>query len=114
MLQNKETIVQNYRKISNESSKKSHGIEFALFSGTVEIGMDNFDYLNNSLYLFLFCDEPAKNVYGVHTPSAVRPPLPHISQCAFSWTPPPPPSVCTLWITLKIIHPFKGRKHLRT
>ena len=50
MLQNKETTAQNYRKISNESSKKSHGIEFALFSGTGVIGMDNFGYLNNTLY----------------------------------------------------------------
>ena len=50
MLQNKETTAQNYRKISNESSKKSHRIEFALFSVTGVIGMDNFGYLNNTLY----------------------------------------------------------------
>ena len=41
-LQNKETTVQSYQKISNQNTKKSPGIEFALFNCTREMGMDYF------------------------------------------------------------------------
>ena len=41
-LQNKETTVQNYRKMSNQN--------IALFNCTGEMGMNNFGYLNSSFY----------------------------------------------------------------
>ena len=49
-LQNKETTLQSYRKMSNQSTSKRPGIEFTLFNCTEEIGMDNFGYLNSSFY----------------------------------------------------------------
>ena len=49
-LQNKETTVQSYQKMSDQNAMKSPGIEFALFNCTGEIGMDNFGYLNSTLY----------------------------------------------------------------
>ena len=49
-VQNKETTAQSYRKMSNQNTKKSPEIDFALFNYTVEMGMDNFGYLNSSLY----------------------------------------------------------------
>ena len=84
--------------MSNQNTKKSPGMEFALFDCTGVMGMDNCGCLNSSLSLFLFCNEPAKKKYDVRTPTA-KPPPPHTSQYAFSWTTPPPPSVHTLWIT---------------
>ena len=45
--QNKETTVSSYWKMSNQNTKKSPGIEFALFNCTGEMGMDNFGYLNS-------------------------------------------------------------------
>ena len=49
-LQNKETTVQSYRKMANQNTKKSPGIEFVLFNCMGERGMDNFGYLNSLLY----------------------------------------------------------------
>ena len=49
MLQNKETAVQSYRKMSNQNIKKSAGIEDELFNCTREMGMDNFGCQNSSL-----------------------------------------------------------------
>ena len=49
-LQNKETTVQSYQKMSNQNTKKSPGIEFVLFKCTREIGIDKFGYLNSALY----------------------------------------------------------------
>ena len=51
-LQNKENSVQSYRRMSNQNTKKSPGIEFALFNCTEEMGMDNFGYVN-SLFCFI-------------------------------------------------------------
>ena len=59
-MQNKETTVQSYQKMWNQNTKKSTGIEGALFNSMDEIGMDNFGCLNRSFSLFLFCNEPAK------------------------------------------------------
>ena len=42
MLQNKETTVQIYWKMSNQNTKRSPAIEDGLFNCTREIGMDNF------------------------------------------------------------------------
>ena len=53
-LQNKETTVQSYRKTSNQNTKKSPGIEFALFNCAGKMRKDNFGYLNSSLFLFYF------------------------------------------------------------
>lgn len=53
-LQSKETFVQSYWKISNQNTKKSTRINFALFNCTAEMEMDNFGYLNRSLSLFYF------------------------------------------------------------
>ena len=73
------------------------------------MGMDNFAYLNIFI-LFLFCNESEKKNYGGRTLTAEPPSSPDKSQCAFSWTippPSPPPSVRTLWIT-----PFMGKLYL--
>ena len=53
-LQNKETTVPCYRKMSNQNTKKSPGIEFALFNCTGEMRMDNFVYLSSSLYFMAY------------------------------------------------------------
>ena len=58
MLQNKETTVQRYQKMSIQNTKKSPGIEVALFNCTGDMRMDNSFCLNSSS-LFLFCNEPA-------------------------------------------------------
>ena len=47
MLQNKETIVQSYCKMSNQNIKKSPGVKFALCNSTVKMRMDDFGYLNS-------------------------------------------------------------------
>ena len=64
-LQNEETTVQNYWKTSNQNTKKSTGIKFALFNCTGKMRMDNFGCLNSSLFfvLFLFCNKPAKKIF---------------------------------------------------
>ena len=49
-LQNKETTLQSYRKMSNKNTEKSQPIEGALFNWTGEMGMDNIGCLNSSLY----------------------------------------------------------------
>ena len=36
--------------MSNQNAKKSPGIEFTLFNSMMEIAMDNFGYLNSTLY----------------------------------------------------------------
>ena len=82
-LQNKETTVQSYWKISNQNTKKSRGIAFALFNCTGEIGMNNFGYLNSSLSLFDFYF-----VMNLRKKNCVRtltePPSPHTSLRDFS------------------------------
>ena len=50
-LQNRETTVQSYRKISNHNTTTIPGIEFVLFNCTGEMGMDDFGYLKSSLYI---------------------------------------------------------------
>ena len=71
MLQNKETTAQSYLKISNQNTKKSPGVEGALFNCTVVMWMDSFGCLN-SFELFLFYKEPVKKIYiyGVRTLTA--------------------------------------------
>ena len=49
-LQNKETTLQSYRKMSNKNTEKSHPIEGALFNCRGEMGMDNICSLNSSFY----------------------------------------------------------------
>ena len=49
-LQNKETTLQSYRKMSNKNTEKSHPIEGALFNCRGEMGMDNIGSLNSSFY----------------------------------------------------------------
>ena len=41
MLQNKGTTVQNYQKMTNQNTKKSPGIEFAVLNRTGGMGMDD-------------------------------------------------------------------------
>ena len=65
MLQNKETTVQSYQKMTNQSTKKNPGITFAPFNCTREMGMDNFGYLKSSFCFISFCSDPAKKAYGV-------------------------------------------------
>ena len=40
-LQNKEITLQSYRKMLNQNTKKSPGVEFAIYNCTEEMGMDN-------------------------------------------------------------------------
>ena len=49
-LQIKETTAQNYHQIMNQNTKMSPGIRFAHFSCTGEMRIDNFGYLNSTLY----------------------------------------------------------------
>ena len=63
-LQNKETTVQSYWKMSDQNTKKIPGIEVAFFNRTGEI-MDNFDYLNSSQY-FYFVRNPRKKKIMAH------------------------------------------------
>ena len=49
-LQNKETTVQSYQKCLNQNTKKSPGIEGALFNCTGKMGMDNFGCLNRLIF----------------------------------------------------------------
>ena len=67
-LQNKETDVQSYQKMSNQNTKNSLRIEFVFYNCTEDMGMDNFGYLNSSHYVILFCNKPAKTFYGAHSP----------------------------------------------
>ena len=53
-LQNKETTVQSYWKMSDQNTKKIPGIEVAFFNRAGEI-MDNFHYLNSSQYFYFVC-----------------------------------------------------------
>ena len=75
MLQNKETTAQSYLKISNQNTKKSPGVEGALFNCTVVMWMDSFGCLN-SFELFLFYKEPVKkkNMAYVRLQLNLRPP----------------------------------------
>ena len=59
-LQNKETTVQSYWKMSDQNTKKIPGIKVAFFNRAGEI-MDNFDYLNSSQY-FYFVRNPRKKI----------------------------------------------------
>ena len=52
-LQNKQTTVQSYQKMSNQNRKKNPGMKFALFNCTGEKEMDISGYLN-SLHYFTF------------------------------------------------------------
>ena len=58
--QNKETTIQSFRKMLNQNTKKSAGIEFALIDYMGEMGMDNFGCLNSSLFFFFFSNESAE------------------------------------------------------
>ena len=69
--------------MSNQNAKKSTGIEFTLFNSTTEIGMDNFGYLNSALYLLLFCNKPAKKIYGVRTLTVEPPQFPQYEPVRF-------------------------------
>ena len=100
-LQNKESTVQNYRKMSNQNSKKSPGIDCALFNCAEK--NDNFGCLNSSLSLFYFyfVTNLRKKIWRTCSYSWSSHSH-HTSQCALSWTTPPPsPSVRTLWMTPK-------------
>ena len=65
--------------MSNQNTEKSPGIEFALFSRTCEMRMNNFGCLNSSLSSFYY--------YAYNEPP---PPPPYTRQYAFSW------ATCTL------------------
>ena len=97
-LQNKETTVQSYWKISNQNTKKSRGIAFALFNSTGEIGMNNFGYLNSSLSLFdfYFVMNLRKKIAYVRL---LNPPPPIRAFAILARPHLPPPSVRTLWMT---------------
>ena len=92
-LENKETTVQSYQKMSNQNTKNRPKVEFSLFNYTGEMGMDNFGWLISSLSFFLSVTNLRKKNYDVRTLTGEPyppPPLPHTSQFAFSWTTAPP------------------------
>ena len=97
----KKTILQSYRRMSNQNTKKSSGIKFAFFNCAGKMGMDNFGCLNSSLSLFYFyfaTNLRKKKLWrtcGCNWTS----PSPYTSQYAFRWTAHPPPRVRTLWMT---------------
>ena len=66
-MQNKETTVQSYQKMWNQNTKKSTGIEGALFNSMDEIG--------HFLY-FYFVINLQKKIYGVRMLTAEPPPRP--------------------------------------
>ena len=104
-LQSKETILQSYRKMSNQNTKKSPGIKVALFNCTEGMGLDNFGCLNNSLSLFYcyFVSNLPKKNYGVRRLTAEPPSPPNTSQYAFSWTT-PLPTECTYFINEPLVN----------
>ena len=104
-LQIKETTVQSYRKITNQNTKKNPGIEFTLFNYTRDMERNNFDCLNSSLSLILFCNEPAKK-YDARTLTVEPPPIG--SSTLLAGPSIPLPSVHTLCMTPYYL--FK-RKH---
>ena len=53
-LQNKETAAKSYRKMLNQSTKRSSGIEVRIFNCTGDMGMRNFGYLDGSNILIYF------------------------------------------------------------
>ena len=96
-LQIKETTVQSHRKMSNQNTKKSPGIEFTLFNYTGDMEMNNSACLNSSLFLILFCNEPAKKYYDARTLTVEPPPIGSSTLLAGSSL--PLPSVHTLCMT---------------
>ena len=87
-LQNKETTVQSYWKMSDQNTKKIPGIEVAFFNRTGEI-MDNFDYLNSSQYFYFVRNPRKKKLWLTYAYSWTFPTLPYMSQYVFSSTTPP-------------------------
>ena len=67
-LQNKETDVQCYQKMSNQNATNSPRIEFVFYNCTGDMGMDNLAIWIAHIMLFLFCNKPAKTCYGAHSP----------------------------------------------
>ena len=66
-LENKETTVQSYQKMSNQNTKNRPKGEFSLFNYTGEMGMDNFGWLISSLSFFLSVTNLRKKNYDVRT-----------------------------------------------
>ena len=92
--------------MSNQNTKEGSGIEFVLFSCTEDIGIDKFGYLNSSLYLYLFCNEPTKKnmvyvlLHLTFTYSEPPPPHTHTRTSTLLAGPPLPlPSIYILWMT---------------
>ena len=66
-LQKIENTIQSYRKMSKQNTKKSPGIEFTFFNCTWKMRMDNFGYLNNSLYFMSILQRTSEICYGLWT-----------------------------------------------
>ena len=79
-------------KMSNQNTKKSPGIEVALFNCTGDVGMDNFGCLNISFSLnhFYFLTNLKKKIMA-YVSLQLKLPLLHTIRNAFS-RPPFPPS----------------------
>ena len=77
-LQNKDTTVQIYWKMSNQNTNNSRGIECALYNYTGNMGIDNFDCQQA-------CVKKLWRTYG----SSWTFPYPDTSHYTFSWTSPP-------------------------
>ena len=84
--------------MSNQNAKKSPGIAFTLFNSMMEIGMDNFGYLNSALH-FYFVKNLQKKFMAYVRLQMNLPNSPNTSQHAFCWTATPPPSVRTIRMT---------------
>ena len=96
-LQNKETTVQNYRKMSNQYTNESPRIEFALFNCTREMGIGNFgksEYLN--LFYFYFVTS-LRRKFMAHVRLQLNFPLPPIqASMLLAGRLLPPPNIRTL------------------
>ena len=64
--------------MSNQNTKMSPGIEFALFNCTREIRMENFDWIAHFI-LILICNNLQKKFYGVRRLTAEPLTTPHAS-----------------------------------
>ena len=91
-------LYQAIGKFQINTTKKNPGVEGTLFNCTGEMGMNNFEYLNSSLSLFLLCDKPAKQEFMMYVRLQLTP-SPIGASKILAGPPLPPPSVYTLWMT---------------
>ena len=85
-LQNKETTVQSYRKMSIQNTKKSLGTKLVLLTVRERWEWTILVVWMAHLLCSYFVTKLRKENYGAHTLTAETPPSPNTSQYAFRWT----------------------------